>query len=47
MTPTVRKMYGLLREGHQEKAQEFLPIERAYPVSDVIAKKLGINVNAS
>ena len=42
MTPLVRKMHGLMQSGQATKAKGFLPKERAYPVNQVIASRLGM-----
>ena len=42
MTPLVRKLHGLIQSGHADKAKDHLPRERLYPVSDVIAHRLGM-----
>ena len=44
LTPLTRKIYGLLQAGHADKAKHHLPPERVYPVSDEIAKRLGMHL---
>jgi hypothetical protein len=41
MTPIVRKIYGLLQQGQESKAKEFLPRERVYPLTEVLARQIG------
>jgi hypothetical protein len=40
LTPTVRKMSELIREGRKDKAEVFLPKERVYPLPPEIARRL-------
>lgn len=42
ITPTVRTLHDLIRAGHLEQAMELLPGERVYPVSETIARRLGM-----
>ena len=42
MTPLVRKMHGLMQSGQAAKAKGFLPKERAYPVNQMLARRLGM-----
>jgi hypothetical protein len=41
-TPRVRKVYGLLQSGEADKAKRLLPMEKIYPVSPELAKRLQI-----
>ncbi len=43
MTPLVRKMHTLIQSGQATKAKGFLPKERAYPVAEMIRKRLGMD----
>ncbi len=43
VTPLVRKLHGLIRAGHADKAQALLPKERPYPVPAAIARRLGMD----
>lgn len=43
MTPLVRKMHGLIQLGQATKAKGFLPKERVYPVTEMTARRLGMN----
>jgi hypothetical protein len=40
LTPHVRKIAALLKEGHKDKAAALLPKERPYPLPDAIARRL-------
>jgi hypothetical protein len=40
--PLVHKIHGLIQSGHADKASDFLPKEKIYPVDTAIAKRLGI-----
>jgi Domain of unknown function (DUF4291) len=40
LTPRERKIYGVLQVGHADKAKRHLPIERVYPVSPEIGRRL-------
>ena len=40
VTPQVRKMAALLKEGHKEKAAALLPKERPYPLTPELARRL-------
>lgn len=42
-TPLVHKIYDLRKKGEYDKAKKFLPIEKVYPVSDEIMKRLGMD----
>lgn len=42
-TRLVHKIYQLKMDGRYDKAKEFLPKEKAYPVSDEIIKRLGMD----
>lgn len=42
-TPLVGKIYNLRKEGEYEKAKKHLPIEKIYPVSENIMKRLGMD----
>lgn len=41
-TPLVRKIHALIQAGAETKARALLPRERVYPVSETIAKRLGM-----
>ena len=41
-TPLARKISALLKAGETSKAKELLPRERVYPVSESIARRLGM-----
>jgi hypothetical protein len=43
MTPLVRKMQALRKEGKYTAAEKLLPNEHIYPVADEVAKRLGMN----
>ncbi|HEY7850152.1 MAG TPA: DUF4291 domain-containing protein [Ktedonobacterales bacterium] len=43
ITPLVRSLRGLLDDGRATEAQRRLPRERHYPVSDALARRLGID----
>jgi hypothetical protein len=40
-SPLVKKIYNLIRTGHADKASKLLPKERAYPLDEAIAKRVG------
>lgn len=40
ITPLVRKIHGLIKNGHVDKAKKLLPPERIYEVKQPIAKRL-------
>lgn len=42
-TPLAHKIYQLKMDGRHDKAKELLPKEKAYPVSDEIMKRLGMD----
>ena len=42
-TPLVHKIYDLRKKGEYDKAKKFLPVEKTYPVSKEIMKKLGMD----
>lgn len=42
LTPRVRKMHDLLKRGQTEQAKRLLPAERIYPLTDDIARRIGI-----
>lgn len=42
ITPFVRKLDGLIRSGHADKAAAQLPCERQYPISPAIGHRLGM-----
>lgn len=44
VTPLVRKLHGLVREGREDRARPQLPRERPYPVPPAIARRLGMDV---
>jgi hypothetical protein len=41
LTPRVRKIHRLLTDGDPSKAKRLLPIERTYPLSEDLAKRIG------
>jgi hypothetical protein len=41
-TPLVRKIHGLVKAGHIDKAKKLLPPERVYPLSLDVAKRLNM-----
>lgn len=41
-TPLVRKIYTLVQSGNERKAKDLLPKERAYPVPQALARKIGM-----
>ncbi|HEY0755727.1 MAG TPA: DUF4291 domain-containing protein [Ktedonobacteraceae bacterium] len=41
-TPLVRKIAGLLQQGQEAKAKEFLPKERVYPLNPALARRIGL-----
>lgn len=41
-TPTVRKMYDLISQGKADKARDFLPKERVYPIEAETMRRLGM-----
>ncbi len=43
ITPLVHKIYELRKQGEYDKAKKLLPIEKVYPVSDEIFKRLGMD----
>lgn len=43
ITPLVHKIYDLRKQGEYDKAKRLLPIEKIYPVSDAIKKRLGMD----
>ena len=42
LTPQVRKMHDLLKRGEADAAKRHLPPERVYPVSEALARRLGM-----
>ncbi len=42
MTPLTKKIYALKRAGKFKEAKRLLPKERVYPISDEIARKIGV-----
>lgn len=42
-TPLVHKIYDLRKKGEYDKAKKFLPVEKVYPVSSEIMKRLGMD----
>lgn len=42
-TPLVHKIHELRKKGEYDKAKKLLPIEKVYPVSDELIKKLGMD----
>lgn len=44
MTPVTRKIRKLYLAGHHRRAKSHLPVERAYPVSEKVASRLGIGL---
>ncbi|WP_344236084.1 DUF4291 domain-containing protein [Actinocorallia libanotica] len=44
LTPTVRKIHDLLRQGRADKARALLPPERVYPVPEELRRSLGMRV---
>jgi hypothetical protein len=46
-TPLVRKLSALIREGSESQARPLLPRERVYPLSDELARRLGIGLAAA
>ncbi len=43
ITPLVRKLSALIQSGHADNAQALLPHERAYPLADSLARRLGVS----
>lgn len=43
VTPLVHKIHNLRKQGEYDKAKKLLPIEKVYPVSDEIMKRLGMD----
>jgi hypothetical protein len=43
VTPLVRKIHRLLQDGREPQAKDLLPKERVYPVSSMIADRLGLD----
>lgn len=41
VTPLVKKIHGLLQDGHEAKAKGFLPKERVYPLNQALMQRLG------
>ena len=42
-TPLVYKIYDLRKKGEYDKAKKLLPVEKIYPVSEEIKKRLGMD----
>lgn len=42
LTPLVKKIYNLRKEGNTENAKRLLPTEKIYPLPPEIARKIGI-----
>lgn len=43
VTPLVRKLHALVREGREDRARALLPRERPYPVPPAIARRLAMS----
>jgi len=43
LTPLVRKLHGLIRDGHGDKVPALLPKERPYPTLAAIMQRLGMD----
>lgn len=41
VTPLVKRLAALRRDGEWDRAERLLPVERAYPLPDAIARRLG------
>lgn len=42
VTPSVRKIYGLLQQGQEAQAKGLLPKERVYPLTQALARRIGV-----